>query len=352
MRQNDDDVRAVHARLRDIPRHALRLHQRNHAPAVALRAFAPLVAQPVCVGQHGHLHPADVEHRRARVHPVRVHARVAHRAAGQLAGGDIQSVVALIQRAFRRQRHKVHADGAQRVEKLGRRVVIAVALFPPGQRGFQRHDGEIRARQRAGKPLERRREVIVIHALLRALANGLRRVNRARGGDGDGLGRLIRRGGRRRLDRRLGGRLKERRFRRRNGRLGGLALRRLFGQIAEYRARPLVDVIPRDQAQKRRHADDDKGRHQHHHDAADRKPRLFHGVPLLSSRRPRIVQNWFFASFYSIHQNTDFEKTEKQAVTPNARSRGRFYAIFHISIIEQKANSAQKTWAHTARLIA
>ena len=60
--------------------------------------------------------------------------------------------------------------------------------------------------------------------------------------------------------------------------------------------------------------------------------------------RPRIVQNLLFALFYSIHQNTDFEKTEKRAVTPNA--------IFRMSIIEQKANSAQKTWTHTARLIA
>ncbi|MFQ7098160.1 MAG: hypothetical protein ACLRUN_12545 [Christensenellales bacterium] len=50
--------------------------------------------------------------------------------------------------------------------------------------------------------------------------------------------------------------------------------------------------------------------------------------------RPRIVQNLLFALFYSIHQNTNFEKTEKQAVMPNAISR--------MSIIEQKANSAQK----------
>ena len=175
-----------------------------------------------------------------------------------------------------------HADSPKRVENLRRCVVIAVSLFSPGRQRFQRDDGEIGVFQRAGKPLEGRHKIIMIRSLLHAFANGLRRVNRAGGSNRQSFrlkrGRCRRRWAGRRPFGDFGHGRRRRNAGRRCGRFLGL-----ISQQAEHGARPVVYAIPCNQRQERRHTDNDKKRCQQHHDAAQRKPRLFHGVPSFST---------------------------------------------------------------------
>ena len=180
MRQNDNDIRAVYTCARDILRHFLNIHQRKHAAGIVLRLFPALVAQAIGIGQHGDLHPVDIHHRCVSASAVRIDARISQRAAGQLAEGQIQPVITLIQRAFRRQRDQIDAARAKRIEELRRRIVISIAFFAPRRRRFQRDDRQIRRAERIAQSIEYGRKIVVIAVLLRTFADSLRRIDCSR----------------------------------------------------------------------------------------------------------------------------------------------------------------------------